>query len=287
MNRKRLTLVLAGALLLLSLWALAGALGGLTFREGRLPAPAFGPGGSPPAAAPPSAPDWIRVAFRILIWVLLPASIVMLVLNPRSLKLVLLRALAVSAWVLALWALLQFMPRFGFFDPGAPAEDDPGGALRPADPLPDVGAVPLPWWSGWLAAFLLIGLALWLIWRARRAWLLLRPEDEDELPGRLARAAGAAARELEGGTPLREVVVRCYARMCELLGARQPGHLPVLTPREFEVRLQRAGVSDPSVVRLSRLFERVRYGQGSASAEEEREALACLARIEHRYRGPT
>jgi len=286
MNRKQAALVLAGFLLLVSLWALSGSLGQLSFREGRLPGPAFGPAGAAPVAAgPQGAPEWMQLVLVFVTWVLLPASIVMVLLNPRWLKLVLTRAFTISVWALALWALLQVLPRLGLFGAGGGGGGEGGGSSQAAAPLPDVDAVPLPPWSGWLAGLLLGGGGVWLAWRVRRAWLALRPEPEEDLSDELARAAVRASQDLARGASLRGVVLRCYARMCALLGGRQSGHLSTLTPREFEARLRRAGVYDPSVARLSRLFERVRYGRGASSAEDEREAQACLAQIELRFRG--
>jgi len=286
MNRKQAALVLAGVLLVVSLWALSGALGQLSFREGRLPDSVFGSAGAPSASAEPQgAPGWMQLVFVFVTWVLLPASIVMVLIDPRSLKLVLMRALAISLWLFALWSLMQIIPLFGWLDLGGEAEQEAGGAAATVDPLPDAGAVPLPPWSGWLAGFLLAGGALWLARRLWRAWGALRPEPEEDLSEELARAAVRASQDLERGVPLRGVVLRCYARMCALLGGRHTARLPTLTPREFEANLRRAGVFDPSIARLSRLFERVRYGHGPATAEDEREAQTCLAQIERRFRG--
>jgi len=52
-----------------------------------------------------------------------------------------------------------------------------------------------------------------------------------------------------------------------------------MTPREFERRLVNAGVDADAVDRLTRLFERVRYGNQEIDPTDEAEAESCLAAI--------
>ncbi len=52
-----------------------------------------------------------------------------------------------------------------------------------------------------------------------------------------------------------------------------------MTPREFAERLQMTGLPAESVLRLTRLFESVRYGAHQSSQKEINEAVACLNSI--------
>ncbi|HWQ12371.1 MAG TPA: DUF4129 domain-containing protein, partial [Roseiflexaceae bacterium] len=103
----------------------------------------------------------------------------------------------------------------------------------------------------------------------------------------LAREAGAALAGLEAGADLRNTVLRCYAEMSRVLEARRGIQRDkTTTPREFEARLAAAGLRDEHIRRLTRLFERVRYGPRAPGPREEREALACLRAIVEAYGTP-
>ena len=56
-----------------------------------------------------------------------------------------------------------------------------------------------------------------------------------------------------------------------------------LTAREFTRVLLQAGVQEREVVRLTDLFERVRYGRHLTGPGEEAEAIALLKTIEEKY----
>ena len=88
----------------------------------------------------------------------------------------------------------------------------------------------------------------------------------------------------QAGGDLRDAVLRCYRDMSRVLGERQGlARAQSATPREFEAQLAAAGLRDEHIRRLTRLFERVRYGARRADAGEEREALACLTAIVQAY----
>ncbi len=151
--------------------------------------------------------------------------------------------------------------------------------------FPAADTVVMPWWTQGLASLLAVCLGAWLMWRMRRHWLTARGRLTPELELALATQAGQAAADLRAGAPLREVVLRCYQGMCQLLAAKQTRPAESLTPREFETQLSRAGIDDPAIATLSRLFERVRYGAYQALSEDEQAALSCLEGIARRYGG--
>lgn len=286
MNRKRIWITGAGVLFVVSLWLLAGSVSQFEFQDGyffyRSPGEdeAASQGSGVMAKTPVS--DWVRVTLFILVWVLFPASILMMIFNPRSLKTILMRTAMIVSWVLFAIVISQAMERMGFLSnfgaSGAGAGAIAGGNL---EAFPDPSSVVMPWWTQWLSSLFVLSVGLWLIWRIYRAWLARRPAT---LEAELAEQAALAADALRSGTPLREVVLRCYQRMCGVLSSRQMRASDSLTPREFELQLKKAGIDDPNVSRLSRLFERVRYSAHRAASEDEQEALSCLEGIETRYR---
>jgi hypothetical protein len=119
---------------------------------------------------------------------------------------------------------------------------------------------------------LVILAGLWFAWR-----LVRRPRDP--LVG-ITRQARAALNDLQGGVDLRNVILRCYFEMCQVLNQqrgiqREQG----MTPREFEGQLVGLGLPEEPVKQLTRLFESVRYGAREPDEQAERIAEGCLNAI--------
>jgi hypothetical protein len=132
----------------------------------------------------------------------------------------------------------------------------------------------------YLAAAVLAVPVVWLGWRlARRAAQRYRKQVPEET---LRQAAAQATAELRAGLDVKEVVIRCWARMAEILAARAGGDAPSITPREFAQLLARWGVHHEAVAKLTSLFEEVRYGD-RADAPRREQALAALEAIEEAY----
>jgi len=117
-----------------------------------------------------------------------------------------------------------------------------------------------------------VGLFGWRLWHNRR-----RSEETLDL---LAREARSAVEALRSGGDIRNVIIRCYFEMVQVLN-RQRGitRKEGMTPREFERRLFELGLPVEPVTKLTRLFESVRYGAKDLGEVEERQALAYLEAI--------
>jgi hypothetical protein len=131
----------------------------------------------------------------------------------------------------------------------------------------------LPPWLRYLFSFAISVSAIgagWYLWYKRRQPGL----------GELAETARSSALELEAGGELQDVILRCYAQMLDVL-KRQRGirRKEAMTPAEFATWLKAAGLPDRPVTRLTRLFERVRYGGISSGQAEAMEAIDCLNAI--------
>lgn len=152
-----------------------------------------------------------------------------------------------------------------------------------------VGAAPVPVFdppqlSG-LAMFSLslvtaLGLVLLFLainrwWKRRRA-AFGSQADKDEIAG-IARQSLA---ELQAGREWDNVIVDCYARMSQALEVRRGlFRQQAMTPTEFSLRLERAGLPAEAVRGLTGLFEGVRYGARRATQAEVERAVACLNAI--------
>lgn len=92
--------------------------------------------------------------------------------------------------------------------------------------------------------------------------------------------AEEALSDIQSGEDLRNVIVRCYTDMSQVLNEqRNIQRQQAMTPREFEHQLQGIGLPQNAVQRLTRLFEEVRYGNAEPGKEAEQEAIHCLTSI--------
>jgi hypothetical protein len=189
----------------------------------------------------------------------------------KGLKSFILKGLGISALVTASVAILLFLlPRSASSPPqAAAAEPKPIFAVAPLGPPPKALV--------WLVAAAVACLA------AAAAVLALRGRKggADDRLRRLALEAGTARQAILEGGDLRDVITRCYRGMSLALErGRGIERESSMTAREFEAVLEEAGVPPDALRRLTRLFEAVRYGDGSPCAADEAEALRCLAEIE-------
>lgn len=105
------------------------------------------------------------------------------------------------------------------------------------------------------------------------------PDDHDTLSA-IGAVAGEAADRLEASASVENEVFRAWKRMTGLLDVEDPD---VLTPGEFRRAAVEAGMAADDVAELTRLFEDVRYGDQSVTAEHEQRAVEALRRIQNAY----
>ena len=84
-----------------------------------------------------------------------------------------------------------------------------------------------------------------------------------------------------------DVIMNCYFRMSRAVSERrQLTRSESMTPAEFALQLERAGLPGDAVQRLTRLFEGVRYGGRRSGPKDVNEAVSALTSILH-YCGET
>ena len=131
------------------------------------------------------------------------------------------------------------------------------------------------------SALLLFGLTIvlllllvgggWLLWR----WL--RPQNRLQL---LAVDAQETLADLQAGADFHNTIIQHYYRMCRLLAEeKRIERASGMTPAEFARKLENLGLAGAEVQRLTRLFERVRYGGHDLNSADELEAMACLTAV--------
>jgi hypothetical protein len=109
-------------------------------------------------------------------------------------------------------------------------------------------------------------------------------DDEESTDGTgvaaVGEAAGRAADDIEGEVDTSNAVYRAWREMTDALDVARP---ETSTPAEFASAAVDAGMAREDVDELTRLFEDVRYGGATPSAERERRAVDALRRIERTY----
>ncbi|MFC4541062.1 DUF4129 domain-containing protein [Halosolutus amylolyticus] len=104
--------------------------------------------------------------------------------------------------------------------------------------------------------------------------------DSDADRTAIGRVAGRAADRIERGDDVDNDVVRAWTEMTALLDVDRP---ETTTPGEFATAAVDAGMDPDDVRELTRLFEDVRYGEYSPTADRERRAVRVFRRIERAY----
>lgn len=89
-----------------------------------------------------------------------------------------------------------------------------------------------------------------------------------------------ALHSIKKGSDFSNVILRCYDEMTLVLkDSMGIVRGSTMTPREFRERLVMEGLPDREISNLTGLFEKVRYGKGNLTTQEEKAAESCLKAI--------
>lgn len=272
MTQHRITIIALTSIALIALLLLAAGAGGIDlsipaqpfpFRI-RLPRLSLDLSAEPqPAAGEIVAPGWARYLL-----LLVPLAILAILISPEARKSFVRSVLIALALLLVIRRMsLQLAQRQN------EGELAFGGELSLSPPAEFLNNPPA--WLVWSVPLLLAGLLAsavfgigWMIWRQAQSRRTLRA---------LAQEAQGALNALQDGEELRNAVLRCYQGMIRVL-RRERGieRHRSMTPAEFEAQLAQTGLPLGEIARLTRLFERARYGNQAPDAAEEAEAIASL-----------
>jgi hypothetical protein len=225
---------------------------------------------------------WVDVPIwrQIVVWVLVGLMVVLIALLLSSeMRRRLLRIFIRMA--LTFWAI-YFLIKKGIFNPNlfgggeAPPSRDtvvPMPVFEPPQVSPTFSylisfAIALAWL-----------LVIWLLYRGWKRYVSLntkKPLDE------IAKIARSSLNDLTSGRNSSDVIINCYLRMSDVVSRTR--HLyrnAAMTPHEFALHLEQAGLPGDAVTRLTRLFEGVRYGDRRSGPQDINEAVSCLKTILH------
>jgi hypothetical protein len=202
--------------------------------------------------------------------------LVLVMLSPEGRKRLIKTILRVglTAWAIY-YALNKFRPE-GIFNVDSQAAEL-GNASQGAVTPPPYTPPMIPTWLIYVVSLLVVlffaGIGFWL-------YRFLRPPKHQFQD--FARAARSALKDLSDGRDWDDAVIRCYVRMSEALDQERGLHRQqAMTPQEFASRLEKAGLPSDPIRRLTRLFEKARYGGHKSSREDVNEAVTCLTAILH------
>ena len=282
-NRQRLLIFFLLSLAIVAFIFLAAALPQLTFQNGE-PFPLASlllENLVRPVDLGPPVPgngEYLGVMARFIFWVVVPLAILYALISPEGRR-QLARLLPVITGILLLAYFLRQLPKRERSQEMELALGDLAGGEVALPSPPDFVVDPPAWFL--LSINLLLGLVImgiiWFLWRRLR-----RRPDNAQI--RLIQEAEKALVELQAGKDFRNTIIRCYAEMSYVLSEDQKvKRRQAMTPREFEQQLAAMGLDDTHIERLTRLFERTRYGHKSPTGREEREAVDCLSAIIRAY----
>jgi hypothetical protein len=185
-------------------------------------------------------------------------------------------------------ALLIYMFYYLFTRYGATLFLQPAAAVLAETPAPGIKSSPMPVFQpphissllSYLISFacdlalvLILG-ALYLGWKRYNDLMRQKPLED------IAQIVRSSLKDLSAGRDSSDVVVNCYLRMSDVVADKRHLHREIaMTPQEFALRLERAGLPADPVRRLTHLFERVRYGDHKSAPKDVTEAVNCLNSI--------
>ena len=278
-ENKRLVLLLA-ALALGALTVLAISLNGVPFREGQNFAQQLKV--EAPVLPDTIDQDWGAIPLwkQLLVWFLAGLMLVLIgfLLSPEMRK----RLIRIFIRMALMFWAIYFLIKRGILNPTL----FKGGEA----PASQVSAAPMPVFEpphvsptfSYLISFAVALIWLVVIWLLYRGWKRYLYLNAKKPLGDIAKIARSSLNDLSSGRNSSDVIINCYLRMSDVVSDKRNLHRnAAMTPHEFALHLEQAGLPADAVTKLTRLFESVRYGTRRSGPQEINEAVSCLKTILH------
>jgi len=283
-------IMLVSVLALGALMGLAVGLENIPFREGQ----EFGREEARVARTTPldliNAVMSIPLKTQLGIWVLFVLMFVFIgmLMSPEMRKRLIKIAIRVAITYWGLWILFtryrDVLAQIGLnlaplgATPGIGSNGEPAPAFTPPQSAS---------WMAYLVSFGVITLMILVVWKLNALWREMNTPVVISPITKLAGIARSSLRDLSAGRNSTDVIMDCYYRMSDVvLDKKNIDRSASMTPSEFALRLEQAGLPSDAVRRLTRLFESVRYGRHKSDPVAANEAVTCLTTIVH-YCGET
>lgn len=215
--------------------------------------------------------------FGILIVVLLPVGIVLMIMDPKRRKRIMLILIQVVVLYLIVLGMKNapanvedniILPEFVIEDAErtTPITCETDSQIAICNDAPE-----------WMVILVSTGAVIMLAVIGRFVYMRLIQLTPLQ---QLAQDAQTALDDLQAGADANDTIRRCYYEMSATLRQEHAIHRnQAMTTREFEQRLEQSGLPRLYVRELTRLFEKVRYGAKSPTEADERQAIECLTAI--------
>ena len=137
-------------------------------------------------------------------------------------------------------------------------------------------------WTAYLVSFGIVIALILVVWKLNAIWKELNAPVSVPPIKKLAGIARSSLNDLSAGRDSTDVIMNCYYRLSDIvLDKKQINRNASMTPSEFALHLEQAGLPADAVRGLTRLFESVRYGGHRSNPVAVNEAVACLTTILH------
>jgi hypothetical protein len=211
---------------------------------------------------------------KAIFWGFLPLSVLSLMLSTSNLKRKILLVIMIFLSILILLALyFTFITNANVQPPVSQITPFPTSMPGTVITRPEFNQ-PSTWWT-YIASLVTAGL---LIYSLRNFWIKIHPQKTGF--SQIAIEAQDALDDLHAGADIKDTVIRCYYQMDRILDKhRGITRKKAMTPREFELTLMNSGLPGAHIRQITRLFEKVRYGDYSFGEAGKNLAVSSLEAI--------
>jgi len=278
-ENKRLILLLS-ILALGALTVLAISLNDVPFREGQQYSQREAPARELAAERVIRTLSDVPLWKQLFLWVSISLLVILigLLLSPETRKRIFRLLIRVAFTV---WAIYYLLMNYGAqllgFNTQRPEE-----SLEDLPPLPVFEPPQVSSTFSYLISFAFALLALAVLWGLYRGWQKYMSLSTRKPLDEIAKIARSSLNDLSAGRDSSDVIIRCYLRMSDVVADKRRLYREVaMTPHEFALHLEQAGLPGDAVARLTGLFEGVRYGDRRSGPKDVNEAVSCLKAILH------
>jgi hypothetical protein len=219
---------------------------------------------------------------QVLVFGLVAVMIILagLLLSPESRKRLYQILIRMALTALAMYFLVKNYPETlrNLFD-WEQLGGDPA-ALADTPPMPEFQPPQVTPVFSYLVSFLCALVWVGILWALYQGWKRYTAMRSDKPLTEIANIARSSLKDLSSGRDTSDVIINCYMRMSDVVADKRRIQREIaMTPQEFAVRLERAGLPGEAVRRLTGLFEMVRYGERKSAPRDVTEAVNCLNAI--------
>ena len=201
-----------------------------------------------------------------------PVSILLILFSKRRWD-ILKRLVIVARTLLMAYFLFDLIEKRGFNLEVQPIQVAPAGSESLAVPELFETAP-----SSWLVFIISLILSVMLIAGGVFIWWAIRRKPTTI--EKIGEEARKTLNDWQKGGDIKEGVIKCYHEMNRLFEEQHSlKRFQAMTTREFEIFLGNAGFDSQEIKKLTRLFEKARYGNKQLDLKEEQEAVECLTSI--------